>query len=146
MREIKFRAWEIQEKRYRKVNAIDLKNQNFLELEDEISKSVICMPDGIFPDFFILEQYTGLKDKNDKEVYEGDIVKVKYKDLLGRECEAIGVIQMGVLWWEIDFPQFGTTVAMFEFFNDEPEDFEIFGNIHENGDLLNDTDEQTHTP
>ena len=69
-------------------------------------------------------------------MFGGDIIKVHYTDIMGIEHEAIGVIQMGELFWEIDFPHLGTTVAMFEFWTDKPEDFEIIGNERDNPEIL----------
>jgi uncharacterized phage protein (TIGR01671 family) len=64
MREIKFRAWEKNLKEIIPVHFIDFANRminakSAWRLFDEIE----------------LMQYTGLKDKNGKEIYEGDIVK-----------------------------------------------------------------------
>ena len=75
-----------------------------------------------------LMQYTGLKDKNGKEIYEGDIVK-------GKEDEPMLVI------WRNDLASFGLTKKgwMFtHFFGEtlEPEECSIIGNIYENPELL----------
>ena len=68
MREIKFRIW-------------DKQNKEMLDLEDlhyEYGKMSIRTT--MYNDYFdtedmILMQYTGIKDKNGKEIYEGDIIK-----------------------------------------------------------------------
>jgi len=66
MREIKFRAWDIENKEmfYDAQDAYD--NQG--DVPASSFGSLLVDED------YILMQYTGLKDKNGKEIYEGDIV------------------------------------------------------------------------
>lgn len=74
MREIKFRAW-------------DLDNKSMIYPDSELG-TIFCFDkvglsiyrcDGYELNSFELMQYTGLKDKNDTEIYEGDIIQYKVK-------------------------------------------------------------------
>ncbi len=77
-------------------------------------------------DKYIIQQFTGLKDKNDEEIYEGDIVilKDKHAPIIGRNKQVISFDTF--LEWQSDVD------SPLSYFCD----YEIIGNIFENPELI----------
>ena len=115
MREIKFRVWNKTQKvmgTVEKINFVTgyVVNDSFVsESEDEE---------------IILMQYTGLKDKNGKEIYEGDIVENNY-------------IKWVIDWYEggVYLKQIGKEYNTW-WIGGEYEHSEVIGNVYENPELI----------
>ena len=128
MKGLKFRVWDKERECYldeAELAGITPDGKYILYIEEEeISKLEV-------EGNYILEQYTGLKDKNGKEIYEGDIVEYT-TCYYGNEKRHRKVVE----WSEWDSDDFGEPHNIG--FSNLSECMEVIGNVHENPDLLED--------
>lgn len=124
MREIKFRAWDKELKNwadyaiaYDRLSFLD-ENTGWWKTDKEGERFTLC-------------QYTGLKDKNDREIYEGDIVRaVVFSKWIG--VAKYSDKNQAFVFECIDKNYRGNIVFMSQF----DQGFKILGNIYENPELL----------
>ncbi len=128
-REIKFRAWDKKEKKMFLPDCITLSYEKDSVNDGYYYEKAVNPKD----DKFILMQYTGLKDKNGKEIFEGDIAVVRSLhdgDEYVWNNEKQQPIPFGISWHEFGFA-FGNSCMSYR-----PYDYEVIGNIFENIELL----------
>ncbi len=104
MRDIKFRGWDTTREEMFLVGAMTFNDEKYGIIVDDEEWN--WRGEGV-----ILMQFIGLKDKNGKEIFEGDVVKV-YPD-------ASNLYVADIKWSPA-----------------RPQDTEIIGNIYENPELI----------
>lgn len=144
MKELKFRAWDI-----------DCHRFEYFEIgENDDCYGIFRVASNKFGS--VIEQYTGLKDKNGKEICENDIVNLEYyvkpfgKKRWNKTYPRKGSKDINVVGFEDGYFKFhqedkdgyGSELAFSDYGEWEVEDgsckyvAEVIGNIHENPELL----------
>lgn len=129
MRELKFRAWLKNYNCYADVLGFE-QGRLFVQFQSgERSQRRLYVP----IEDCVLEQYTGLKDKNGKEVYEGDILGGIWESGFISWCEKCKQLQYHCA--DIGCMACSGDANWYELSEDDGK-LEVIGNVHENSDLL----------
>ena len=114
MREIKFRAWDEKEGRMEYFSPFTKEYQYDDSLQLFVHRSIIM-------------QFTGLHDKNEKEIYEWDLLKVT---MGGDLQENPSIVEWNEIGWEPFLEGVSDSYVRID-------TCEVIGNICENPELLN---------
>ena len=131
----RFRAWHNELGRMMSIKNMWFQDSRIEELE--LNDSVMNDHITAYPDEIELMQSTGLKDKNGKEIFEGDIITngpdvmcMKRHNTLGFYVEQKGNVQLVADGMDLEeFEEDAKEIA---------DSIEIIGNIYENPELLED--------
>ena len=141
VRDIKFRAWDSKKKTIINKAEHNMGDDNTYDIEIAIALDGsirYCDFEMYYPsigfalddktDHYIFMQYTGLKDKHGKEIYEGDIL-----DVLGYKCEVM--FEDGCYFYVDTMNRWLKPMGLCTG-NCEPSKNIIIGNIYENPELM----------
>ena len=139
MRPIKFRAWIDREMIYPKgdlyIAFFDAPMAVDWAIYNRRTESNFYKHDGSYPELTEsnhLMQFTGLMDKNGKEIYEGDIVRfIDDVTIPSKPDEVI----TEVFWWDV-MACFSMKNTYMELNFTTVDEIEVIGNIYQNPELL----------
>lgn len=117
-REIKFRVWNLQDKCWDNPAILEVWDESGKLEPYEYIKSGTLNPLYIPKENYIIQQYSGINDKNGNEIYEGDIIK--YKNKIGKINFFAGMFLSN--WDDQTDDELGYM---------EIDDVEVIGNIYE---------------
>ncbi|MFD1484667.1 YopX family protein [Lacticaseibacillus baoqingensis] len=124
MREIKFRVWDKDSEWMDNVVRLEADDSGHIDTAEGY---------GDVYHNFVLMQYTGLRDKNGREIYEGDIVKL-HQVVLSPD-DTIGWVEYTAQYgYSIRFGK--RRCRQSDWATDEGAKYEVIGNIFENPELL----------
>ena len=128
MREIKFRAWIKEKKAIFEVILIDYVTKKVTYLLERVGHLLNVRNDK-FNDIELM-QYTGLKDKDNKEIYEGDILFESFGERYYKVVFENGSFKAE---FKGDFEEYS-----FDLIDVVAQGCEVVGNIYENPELMED--------
>ena len=134
MREIKFRAWSNVNKKMTTCNCLELKNGQIVSHKDE-STGEWWEDSG----YYKLMQYTGLKDKNGKDIYEGD--RTQDKHVLIKGVDEFGEVVFMDGKFRVRMPKVGRSGYNYFDLINCLDDIETIGHIYENPESLKKEDD-----
>lgn len=139
MRTLKFRVWDKAENKW--LLGYDYPDLGGFSLFGEMvlvgEFAHVINIEKLSNDDYAVMQFTGLKDKNGKEIYEGDVIQIDafYENIPhyptdNQTDDLIGIVKYVNGSFEAD------SVPLYVFYETNNPELEIIGNIHENPDLL----------